>query len=286
MPILTEDPRRLTHPHNLSFPPLLSQTTPIIRSHSSARATPNPARITPRIETWRGRKRSRSPSTSPVGSPERSLKRWSGVRNVERGPSRERTGIAADGMERLDQESRYQQRQSPEGADDGYAVRSGVQLVLPTEEEPANQPTRTVDEMNANLPIDHEYRPRSSKRKASLPSIPSSTPHLRSHDDAPKVKRTRFKGSLEHHCSSASIFDAHTAPEQEVPVWDVNKSLEISRGGAHGGCAGLLPRADSADVGEGGREDASKDLENGYYVSSNMMLRDLVSASPVSLSGS
>jgi hypothetical protein len=198
----------------------------------------------------------------------------------------ERTGITADDVGRSDQDVRYQQRQFTEGADDGYVVRSGVQLALPAEEEPASHSTRTINERNANLPIDLEYRPRSSKRKASLPSIPSSTPHIRSHDDAPKVKRTRFKGSLEHHCSSASIFDAHTAPEQEVPVWDVNKSLEISRGGAHGGCAGLLPGADSADVGEGGREDASKDLENGYYVSSNMMLRDLVSAFPPSLSGS
>ncbi|KAJ9104996.1 hypothetical protein QFC20_004437 [Naganishia adeliensis] len=275
MPILTEDPRRLTHPHNLSFPAVISPTP--------TRISPAPSRVPPRIETWRGRKRSRSPSTSPAGSPERTWRTWSGTQTLNKEPmvmERQllvRDDLVASGQQQQGQRGPFLAHH--QGFQD-YAVRSGVQLVLPTDETIAHPSAQTLENPDASESIiNHQHGPL-SKRKASIHSASSIHQDPQTHADAPKIKRPRFKGSYEHPSSAGEITseDSYTLMNQEVPVWDIRRSAENSRESAEGASVRLsIGKGDWADLEEYREGDMSEDLENGYYVSSNMLLHDLVS---------
>lgn len=205
------------------------------------------------------------------------------MQGVERGPTGERPGVDLVGAGRMDQQLQYQHRSSIEESDSGYAIRSGVQLVLPVDENPANRPVETTEEINLNAPFDvYEAHRRSAKRKTPPPLVSSTYQNLAIHSDGPKVKRTRFKGSYEY-CSSAQkeISETYKATDQEVPVWDVNASVGNSREVEEGDFGGMTTgKDDYANLGEVGRGEELTNLENGYYVSSNMILRDLVSVVP------
>lgn len=180
----------------------------------------------------------------------------------------------------FDQEQ--QRRRSGESGNEDYAVRSGVQLVLPTPEELAHQSPRTLEGTDANTTITVN-RQSFSKRKASIASTSSVGQDPQTHADAPKIKRPRFKGSYKH-ASSAGDFTSDESVavlNQEVPVWDINTSAGRWSEGEEGGSARLSIGKDGYTDLEGHHGgDVSDDQENGYYVSSNMLLHDLVS-SPV-----
>jgi hypothetical protein len=274
MPILTQEPHQ-THLQSI-LPSNISQ-----RSSNSSGSRPAPL---VNHQSWRGRKRSRSPSTSPVASMERMWRPWSGVTMAGSGE-----GVGA-GIGNLGGEQR--QRAFAFGGESfgsASSYASGVGLVVPVDqpshgESSISQTGISVQELGRST---SSFRTITSETRISISELDHAT------SATSRPHRSRVPMTSNPQSNSLDVRDIkHPQPQPSdvpisglrrgtrdvVPVWDVNASINNQRMEEP---ESGMPRALETTTVEPMRKDVDtrepEETENPHYLLTNAVLRDLVS---------
>lgn len=273
MPILTQDPPRRT----------LQRLQNLLSQPPSCTGSSPPALTKIDHQSWRGRKRSRSPSTSPVVSTERTWRPWSGVAAaVER---QELLGGSND-------VSGYQRHRAPDGFGGSFggfgadnllsanSYASGVGLVAPKDWN-SSEETSIAAEISS-ISVDGFNDDATSAITPHLhrsTDISTRTPSDSSSVGARDVKVPSTSRLLSGPLEAYKISDV-------VPVWDVNASRDNHRIASSGSrmSPSRAVKTETAvetmsSMGTCVLDCGAGDMENSHYVLTNALLNDLVSTS-------
>lgn len=274
MPGPTQDSPRKDQPYSQN---LLSQSAPSLNS--------SPPALT-RIDhqSWRGRKRSRSPSTSPVTLTERMWRPWKGAGKASSEQEGWSRGVEATIQGRWVNSSSFGRKMEGFGGDLTRSYSSGVDLVIPL--DPPRPQTSSIAMESVgnginrihNDPSSSAFTPRLGRSSHTSGQMPLKRSHAGSQD-------------INHSHSTESFTDLTGRPVHRgsgsadvVPVWDINASRDGRRSRSSGSyaAASRATKRRTLAAGTGGdRGDVPHEIgdpPNSNYVQTNAFLHDLVSA--------
>lgn len=274
MPVLNPDSPRIGQQHLQNL---------LLQSSVSHKSSP-PALTRIDHQSWRGRKRSRSPSTSPVTLTERMWRPWKGAAEASGEREGWGRGVGTTTQGRWENSSSFAREMEGFGGDLTRSYSSGVNLVIPS--DPPRQTTSSIALESGGIGVNRIHNdasssaitPRLGRSSHTSGQMPLKGSHARPQDinhSHPTESSTDLSGRP---------IDRGSGTADVVPVWDINASRDGRRSRSSGShtASSRAMKSKTLATGTGGSEgDVPHEIGNSpnpNYVQTNAILHDLVSA--------